>query len=409
MAKDIGDNELFNQLDITQKSRELQYAVVQAKDVFVDKLQFSALNTEKMSRNQLNELFAILQQMPDGLYIDIKSKAHAVGVNLNEKNQFQYYDSNSSYITPAVDTAEAICNEIIDTNYITLMSSLGISEYDENSIDLDIKWANLKRQDHHVQPFNYYKASEYPKSASEAEEKSTAFNQLTPLHIAVLTRSMQNIADLVDNKFIDADKKDAHGKTALDYALDNSDVEVTELLIRSGKYSLSDDRLKEMALFHNICLLAILKNRDEACYQNIIGYVRKPDFLRKLINDPAIAQYSIPTEAFERILTDPDFTLKDLNIGGRVSSESVNSVLTTFLLRNNEVAIKRLLSLNISPGAPLHPTFIKYLRGENRLSPELEKTLQKSGFIPTSNVSQSSEEDTSYVVGKPNFTNNNPS
>ncbi len=147
---------------------------------------------EFKDENQLKEYNDILSRLPKNLRIEYGGEEHAVTFAIADKQHLDYFDPNLD--VPLTLTSDKITDVMVGIkhNAITGQSGTIISELSAYYFS----WDNVDFTHYH-----YFKDEELPQSKEAADKfTSSSANQLTHLHIAVLTHSIKNVQQLLNNQ-----------------------------------------------------------------------------------------------------------------------------------------------------------------------------------------------------------------
>jgi hypothetical protein len=192
---------------LDQGDRVEQYSIIKKKgqgDYFLlyqePKICFDEnhhpINYER-TEGQLREIFSYLKRMPANVQFVLSGEGHATSSNINKEGILVYYDSNFKHKTENTEDLNQIIQRIIDYKYIllekfdsTVYCVLGVYCYQK---DLpQIKFDN----------FSVLDEKELPKSQEDALAfQQNSANHFTPLHIAVMTRSLATLQRLLKDGF----------------------------------------------------------------------------------------------------------------------------------------------------------------------------------------------------------------
>ncbi|OGT35751.1 MAG: hypothetical protein A3F11_05240 [Gammaproteobacteria bacterium RIFCSPHIGHO2_12_FULL_37_14] len=217
---------------IEQKDRKKQLAIVDKQINFIiPYTDFFA------TQKQLSELLTILCGLPQGTHIEFGGSHHATGAKILPEKKYSYFDTNFRAILDRSYESQILANLIIRTKHEMLQQPVWQAEkYGIGFMAYHFPW-----EQHIDANFNYYAA--LPKNKEEACVMEFPENKFTPLHIAILTNSMDNLKKLIQDDYCDANQQDAHERSPLDLAYLYKNEIALNILLKNCKQVLDCSRL----------------------------------------------------------------------------------------------------------------------------------------------------------------------
>jgi ankyrin repeat protein len=171
------------------------------------------INKEKFL--QLVEIFAALPPMTR---ISLSGGSHATGFTTGFNRQSRYFDSNHSLEESLLLEPEYLTKFVIGTKY----DLLNATSYFDDTVNYEVHFSAYRLPgDNLTYTYNYFTADNLPKTTSEVAAfiaLPTNPNRFSPLHIAILTNSMENTKDLLASGISDLKYRDANRDSVLDIA-----------------------------------------------------------------------------------------------------------------------------------------------------------------------------------------------
>lgn len=210
------------------------------------------LNNERSfikSAKKLEELMGYLMRMPEDVFIGFSSYMHATSLHKNMQGMLMYYDPNFLLKTESVSYLERnkIVRNILDYKYI-YMSRHESHGDDLGKSNIYIKPYCFKKDfmPSMLAEFEVFNESELPKNKNDADLfYINSPNSFTPLHIAVITKSLRSLEQLLLDGHCSPRWKDANKRTAIDIAIFNKFDEAIELFISHTPYSILEEIYKK--------------------------------------------------------------------------------------------------------------------------------------------------------------------
>jgi ankyrin repeat protein len=180
-------------------------------------------NSEGIYRSeaQLSELLKIIQQMPIATRFNVNGALHATSGHVAKNQCLHYYDPNFLSKMELLNRADKLAQIIIDTKYIwpsqRIIAARG-KPFDElGNSPIALRLYCFRKDIKQFDNYRFFQTKHLPKSLKEAKEfQANSPNGLTHLHIAVMTRSLLSLIDLLKNGYCDVNTKDKLlGHTAL--------------------------------------------------------------------------------------------------------------------------------------------------------------------------------------------------
>lgn len=252
-------SNLSHFIDINHHNREEQFILVSHKD----KLQPISLYTEyflAINPKQILELLDYCLRMPTGCQIELAGSRHATSGVRDNTDVIDYYDPNFLFPTLPANNSENLLRRIINFKYISLN-----------------RWAQVLRFSIHLfyfkqdlplltNSFTVLSEEEIPKDRQEGELfQQQSPNGFTPLHIAVITRSMTTLEATLNHDICDVNAIDAHGRSPLDISLLNNFIEGIIKILKCQRFNWQHLPVKELYKIKNeINLIEIIINNPMA-------------------------------------------------------------------------------------------------------------------------------------------------
>lgn len=181
---------------------------------------------------ELLEILSYMTRMPAGIHIEFIGERHTTSAYNEKALSLAYYDSNFTFKLQGSTHAPAVSRQLRDwfegagaqANYLITVFCF---QKDINELKLST--------------FVVFDEKEFPKSRADAirfQQQST--NQFTPLHIAVMTRSLPAIRRLLNDGFCDIHARDRSGRSAIKMALDSHFYDALGLFLASPDIALHE-------------------------------------------------------------------------------------------------------------------------------------------------------------------------
>ena len=236
-----------------------------------------------ITQNQLTELLTIFSRFPQSTRIEITGSEHATGAKVLSNNKYRYFDSNCEAPLDQDYESRALSNLIIRTKYERLqVPHWFVSKYQISFMAYHFPWEHIDKR------FNYYTNEELPKNKEEACAMTLPENGFTPLHIAILTNSMDNLEKLVKDGYCDINEKDANKKTPIELAYELENFDACHIILKNCHETLDCNQLIQNAFSdNNFNLVDLIIARDDylcdSDFLNILITTNSP-LLEKLLN-----------------------------------------------------------------------------------------------------------------------------
>ncbi|QRN02770.1 hypothetical protein GH742_02130 [Legionella sp. MW5194] len=162
---------------------------------------------------ELLEILSYLTRIPAGIHFEFIGDRHTTSAYNKKPHWLAYYDSNYTFKLHGNTHALAVSRKLIDwfkgagdgANYFITAFC-----FQKDSYELQLS------------TFFVFDETEFPKSQAEALRfQQHSANQFTPLHMAVMTRSLPAIKRLLSDGFCDIHARDRSGRSAIKMALDS--------------------------------------------------------------------------------------------------------------------------------------------------------------------------------------------
>lgn len=160
---------------------------------------------DDLNEQQLNELLSIFNKMPTGARLYFGGGEHATGAWLDDNRQLIYYDSNHRRRTAPLDNPQSLVEVLINTKYIWVKKNKPANEF-----PLIFHFFYFEKDKQHFLDPNYhiFSPQEFPDSKEAARAyQNNSPNQLSHLHIALMTRCLPSLKRLLDDGFCDINAK----------------------------------------------------------------------------------------------------------------------------------------------------------------------------------------------------------
>ncbi|MDX1837896.1 hypothetical protein DIZ81_08675 [Legionella taurinensis] len=181
---------------------------------------------------ELLEILSYMTRMPSGIHFEFIGGGHTTSAYNKKPHSLAYYDSNFTFKLQGNTHAQAVIRKRLDwvegagTQARYLITAFCFQK-DVNELKLST--------------FTVFDEQEFPKSAAEAMQfQQHSANQFTPLHIAVMTRSLPAIKRLLCDGFCDIHARDRSGRSALKMALDSHFYDALGLFLTSPDIPLDE-------------------------------------------------------------------------------------------------------------------------------------------------------------------------
>jgi ankyrin repeat protein len=176
------------------------------------------------TKAQLVEIFSYLTRMPANVQFQLGGGQHQTSSYNNKEGELVYYDPNFRYKTENTKDFKEIIQRIIDFKYIYL------NKFNDKA-DCNLQ-VHCYQKDLPQINFSVLDEKELPKSQQDAFLfQQNSANQFTPLHIAIMTRSIPTLQRLLKDGFCDVNAKDCLGRSVFKMALDSGFSEAVKLLL----------------------------------------------------------------------------------------------------------------------------------------------------------------------------------
>lgn len=241
----------------------------------------------KYDRNpqQLAELFIYLMRMPSKVHFELAGGEHVTSSYKNDADIFVYYDPNFQSKTENTKDLKENIQRIIDYKYILLDKFEGSVECKLNVFCFEKDFPSMN-----LEGFAVFDEKELPKTKEEALlfQKNSP-NQFTPLHVAVMTKSLASLKKLLTDGYCDIHAVDCLGRNAIKIAIDSGFSEAVTLLLQSTEFQSTEiDKLISRAyIAKKMEVVAAMLDCSNAKNLNrlLIEAINKQDFdlIQKLL------------------------------------------------------------------------------------------------------------------------------
>lgn len=182
----------------------------------------------KFSLEQIREIFNYASQMPIGIRMEIQNNAHMCGYLKLEDGTHSYFDPNFLRKTTPTITVDSYFERMIDYLYIAQ------KQFQPESLNFGFRLFCFEQDALDFENFNILTACGLPTSKEERLAfQQNSPNRFTPLHVAVLTNSVEAVKILLAEKDNDLDEVDINGLTPLAMAIRHGSVKTIKLLLNS--------------------------------------------------------------------------------------------------------------------------------------------------------------------------------
>lgn len=223
--------ETKNLLSITQVERPKQIEVIK-KGSEETKLEYiyKDATIQNHSHEQMIEILTYLSRMPDGIQIGLYWEEHVSAASI-KNNRLIYYDPNFKFTLKQsnLNTITTCMLNYIQANFgeITPKSCIQTFYLEHNQKKLDLS------------NFDVFQEGEFPSTKSP--------NELTPLHIAVMTKSLKAIENIIAKGNYDIHALDKNGNPAMKIAIENDFTDAVKIMLQTP--NIRPDFLKLMMLY----------------------------------------------------------------------------------------------------------------------------------------------------------------
>jgi hypothetical protein len=323
--------------NVRQQNRQGQLALIGESAGF--RQIFRYLDSYSLNKPQLIEILEILRHFPGNARFEITGAEHATGFKINDKHQFEYWDSEFESPSPVIAAdAKSFAELVIKTKYADLGHKVGADDQGNDLIDSFLLqgyyflWENS-----HLSSFNYFRDNELPKSREEAD----SFIENSPcgfshFDIAVITNSKDNFGKLLNNDFcVDYLNKPSiafEEKTPIERLFASRNVAMTSIFFsKINTLSIDKDAIQNQLLASLKYAAAIMvisgKTEDAEFVKQMIGYLSSSclkDFLITMAyvnKDPAMVDRILNHKNFDTTdSADLLSILEDKNVNASIKS-----------------------------------------------------------------------------------------
>lgn len=219
-------------------------------------------NRLDLTQEQFEECLNYFIKIPHA-YIQVGKNKHQTSIrSLMDQEQFDHFDSNRNFIPRCLESMDVLKESIIRSH-----------PKDEDSKEYQNLLVYRYDGPMHKKPWaesGIFSAEEFPKTAVAAQWfQENSSNRFTHLHVAVLVQDTETIRKMLAEGKVDVLVKDAHGRCALDIAIENAYWEGTELLLadpRVQKWHLAQGRMEMLILYEREDFILKLFQHENAQY-----------------------------------------------------------------------------------------------------------------------------------------------
>jgi len=272
----IGQTERNRQFELYDQKMDFMFKTTQG--VGLDK----NLGPEtKITRKQLEEFLNILAKMPEGTGMFISSARHIATAKNIGNGVLDLYDPNAEYVIPSTSNIDLIADVILCKHIIPLTEDSG---KEKKQIGLDI--FNITAY-HDKNTYNFFQKSELAHNTDEEKifiENSP--NRFSQLHLAIITRSEDNIRAILKSPYSDINAKNILDRSPFNLAVKAGYTNGIELLINNPYIN-----QQEVAIFLIATIEEAVTNKDVALLKKWIPYLsflEKSDKLQIFIDSQSI-------------------------------------------------------------------------------------------------------------------------
>lgn len=244
----LGGDRAHQYNNIANDEKNYAYQAINQNYEVID-IDLNNENSFIKSAKKLEELLGYLLRMPEDVCIGFSSYRHATSLHKNMQGMLMYYDPNFLLKTESVSYLDKnkIVRRILDYKYIYMSRHESHGE-DLGKSDIYIKPYSFKKgfMPSMLAEFEVFNESELPKSKHDADSfYIDSPNSFTPLHIAVITRSLRSLEQLLLDGYCNPQWKDVNRRTAIDIAIYSKFDEAIELFISHTPYAVLEEVYKK--------------------------------------------------------------------------------------------------------------------------------------------------------------------
>lgn len=212
-------------LDLDQADRNSQLKFYDKKMLFLYRTIGAGLSKNMgpetlLNKNQVEEFLKIFARTPKSTGIFFNSVLHITTAKNMNNGVIDYYEPNEDYVIPQT-TDMSLIADVLFRKHLHSFSEASNNEKHRLALDIfRIEEANENIYEKNT--YNYFDSSEL--ANSEFEEKTyieRSPNKFSQLHVAIITRSDDNITELLKKPFTDVNAKNIAGKTSLQLAMNS--------------------------------------------------------------------------------------------------------------------------------------------------------------------------------------------
>lgn len=213
-----------------QENRAFQHAIVGIADqhpVLISNYR------ERLDNDGFQELIEIFStRLPVGCRLELSGSAHGTSAYLTSDKKFSYFDPNLPQKTRDFVDAADFTRVVIDTKLIFLGE---YKPWGDGTFDSELRFFYYftPEMQRIMAEHEAFSDNEFPKDRDAVDLFQNASpNQFTPLHVAVLTGSLQTIEKLLaqEDKLCVLRRKDKHKNTAMDIAVSARNIPLMTVL-----------------------------------------------------------------------------------------------------------------------------------------------------------------------------------
>ncbi len=224
-----------------QNDREKQYALIgNEKDKAPHRLcQYGG----ELDVFQIEEILTYFKRMPVGTRLEIGGSKHSTSAYINEQGEIIYYDPRFPHRAKPFKDVKSWLKTIIDFKFINI-GFYPTKKDGKFSIETFF-FTTSKNLPKFNENFHIFSAEEYSQPFVESFSGRSP-NQFTPLHVAVLTRSLASVERLLTDGYCNVNAKDCNGNTVLDLAISFNFKEAVDLLLVHPAINLEDKTIAKI-------------------------------------------------------------------------------------------------------------------------------------------------------------------
>lgn len=252
------------------KEIEKKFAVVAPLKEELSVVSICELDTQEMTREQIEEHLSLIKKMPAGVQFNLGSGEHATSGDVVESASYiDYHDPNFEFEGDPEQLASFLTDIIIDVKYRAIKTVTSDNKF---PLSIDIFYFSNQAKDIKLDNFELFSAQEHPETKEAAENyQKNSPNHYTHLHAALLTGSMCTLEKLLQKGHCDPLAKDFFGRTIMDIALKMKSATSVGLILKYASDKLDVGRA--------LIQLSNLKEEPNPIYNLLIKYAQPADLI----------------------------------------------------------------------------------------------------------------------------------